>query len=117
MSGLRPEAMRRFYARLHNRGEDAGTLAAKIGRSRATVARMLVGSRRRGPAWPALARLLEPAELALLDVAIRDPWNKKRIDRRPKWNPAKLVRSPVVRPRGLLGLRQLMAQVREEVVV
>lgn len=117
MSGLRPDAMRQFYTRLHDRGENTDTLARAVGRSRPTVTRLLNGSRRRGPAWAALAKHLTPEELALLDVAQCHPWNKKRIDRRPKWNPAKLTKQPeptAPKPRGLSGLNWLMSLVRRE---
>lgn len=60
MSGLRPESMRQFYARLHARGENTTTLGAAVGRNRSTVTRLLTGSRRRGPAWKALARYSPP---------------------------------------------------------
>lgn len=85
MSGLRHEAMRQFYARLHARGYDTEKLANDVGRSRPTVTRILNGSRRRGPAWKAITAHLTPEELALLDVAQCDPWNKKRIMSRPRW--------------------------------
>lgn len=85
MSGLRPDSMRVFFRLLHARDLDVSKLATTLGRSRATVTRVLNGSRRRGPLWRKLAALLTPEELALLDVAQGDPWNKKRIQKRPRW--------------------------------
>lgn len=85
MSGLRPDSMRQFFRRLHARGRDVEKLATTLGRSRATVTRVLNGSRRRGPLWRKITGLLTPEEITLLDVAQSDPWNKKRIQQRPRW--------------------------------
>lgn len=85
MSGLRPHTMTLFFKRLHRRGVFVADLARAVGRNRATVTRVLNGSRRRGPLWPKLKELLQPEEIELLDVALRDSWNKERIAKRPKW--------------------------------
>lgn len=89
MSGLRPIEMDLFFRRLHDRGLDAGKLAAALNLSRPTVTRVLNGSRRRGHVWRKLLPLLTPEEVALLDVAHCSTWNKKRVDNRPRWTPEK----------------------------
>ncbi len=85
MSGLKPFEIDLFYRRLHARGEDTSTLAAKVGVTRSALSRVLNGARRRGPIWRRVAPLLTPEEIALLDVAHRHPWNKKRVLARPRW--------------------------------
>jgi DNA-binding MarR family transcriptional regulator len=89
MSGLRPIELDYFFARLHARGMDVTKLAETVCLSRPTVTRVLNGSRRRGPVWKKLVPLLTPKEIELLDVAHCSPWNKKRLENRPKWTPEK----------------------------
>lgn len=91
MSGIKPPELNQFYAKIHARGIDVDKLCEICGRSRATVIRMLNGSRRRGPAWPRIEAALMPEELRLLDVALRSPWNTARVAKRPRWNPAKIA--------------------------
>jgi hypothetical protein len=85
MAGLRPIELAYFYRRIHARGVDCASLAEAVGRDRATVTRVLNGSRRRGPIWKKLKDLLTPEESALLDVAQSSPWNARRIAKRPRW--------------------------------
>lgn len=89
MSGFKPPELYDFYNALHARGLDTSDLAAAVGRSRATVTKVLNGSRRRGPVWRKLQTILLPSEIALLDVAQSSTWNTKRIANRPQWTPAK----------------------------
>lgn len=89
MSGLRPVEMDQFYRRLHGRGLDTAGLADLVNASRPAVTRVLNGARRRGPLWLKVAAHLQPAEIALLDVAHCHPWNNKRVEKRPKWTPEK----------------------------
>jgi len=91
MSGFRPIEMDYFYRRLHARGLDTKTLAAMVGRNHASVSRVLNGSRRRGALWEKIKRHLQPEEIALLDVAHSSPWNKRRLEKRPKWTPEKAM--------------------------
>lgn len=88
MSGFRPIELDHFFRRLHGRGLDTAALARAVGRSRATVTRVLNGSRRRGPVWEKLAALLKPEEIQLLDVAQASTWNTRRVQRRPSWSTA-----------------------------
>ncbi|HLP07924.1 MAG TPA: hypothetical protein VK178_07140 [Opitutaceae bacterium] len=67
---------------------DTTKLADMVGRSRATVTRVLNGSRRRGPVWTKLAALLTEDERRLLDVAQCATWNNERVARRPRWENA-----------------------------
>lgn len=90
MSGLKPFEMNRFYECLARRGLDTAKLAEKINVSRTALCRVFNGSRRRGPIWRRVAPLLTEEERALLDVAHRHPWNKKRLLSRPRW--AKVAR-------------------------
>lgn len=85
MSGLRPTETADFYRKLHARGMDTTALAAAVGRSRATVTRVLNGSRRRGPVWAKIRALLTEEERTLLDVAQSATWNTTRVARRPRW--------------------------------
>lgn len=89
MSGLRPIELDYFFARLHARGLDTVKLAAAVNLSRPTVTRVLNGSRRRGHVWKKLLPFLTPREIELLDVAHGSPWNKKRVENRPRWTPEK----------------------------
>lgn len=89
MSGLRPHEMKQFYDRLHARDLDTAKLATLVGRSRARVTEVLNGSRRRGPVWDKLVLHLHPEEVALLDVVQCASWNKKRLEKRPRWTPEK----------------------------
>lgn len=86
MSGLKPPELSAFYRSLHARGYNCDTLAAKVGVGRASLSRVLNGSRRRGPIWNRVVAHLTPEELKLLDVAHRHPWNRKRLLKRPKWS-------------------------------
>ena len=89
MAGLRPIEMERFYRKLGERGLTVNDIAAAVGRSRPTVTRVLNGSRRRGPIWKKVERILLPSEIALLDVALCSPWNNRRLAKRPVWTPEK----------------------------
>ena len=89
MAGLRPIEMERFYRKLGERGLTVNDIAAAVGRNRSTVTRVLNGSRRRGPIWKKIERILMPSEIALLDVALCSPWNNRRAARRPVWTPEK----------------------------
>jgi len=99
MSGLKPPELTRFYHSLAARGLTTEILAVQVGASRTSLCRVLNGSRRRGPIWRRVAGLLLPAEQALLDVAHSHPWNKKRLQARPRWSRvARLLRpSPAAR--------------------
>jgi transcriptional regulator with XRE-family HTH domain len=96
MAGLRPIEMEQFYRRLRERGLTVDDLAAAVGRDRTTVTRVLNGSRRRGPLWKKLERILMPSEVELLDVALRSSWNNRRVERRPVWTPEKAARLTAV---------------------
>lgn len=85
MSGLKPFEMNQFYDSLASRGLNTSRLAEQINVSRPALCRVLNGSRRRGPIWNRVAPLLTEHERALLDVAHRHPWNKKRLLARPRW--------------------------------
>ena len=85
MSQFRPIEMGHFYRRLHERGLDTTALAVAVGRTRATVTRVLNGSRRRGPVWAKIRALLTADELRLLDVVQCAPWNNERVAKRPRW--------------------------------
>jgi len=86
MSGLKPPELNRFYHCLAARGVTTETLASQVGVSRTALCRVLNGSRRRGPIWRRVAALLPATEIALLDVAHCHPWNKKRVQARPRWS-------------------------------
>lgn len=88
MSGLKPPELSRFYRRIDARGLTTTVLAESVGVSRTALCRVLNGSRRRGPIWRRVAPLLTAEEIALLDVAHRHPWNRKRLLARPKWSKA-----------------------------
>lgn len=100
MSGLKPPELTRFYHCLASRHLTTEFLAAEVGVSRTALCRVLNGSRRRGPIWRRVEAFLTTEEKALLDVAHCHPWNKKRLQARPKWsrvvhllrNPAQLER-------------------------
>jgi hypothetical protein len=86
MSGLKPPEMSAFYRKIQARGLTTEILANQLSVTRPALCRVLNGSRRRGFIWKKVTELLTPEELALLDVAHRHPWNRKRTLARPKWN-------------------------------
>lgn len=85
MSGLKPPQIYTFHQKLRERGLNVKLLAEQIGVSRPTLTRVLIGSRRRGHVWEKVKPHLLPAEIELLDVALRHPWNNRRIANRPRW--------------------------------
>lgn len=85
MSGIKPPELNLFFAKLKERGRDAGMLADLLGVSRPAVTRVLNGSRRWGPIGRKLEPLLTAEEMALLHVAHRSPWNNRRVEKRPRW--------------------------------
>ena len=85
MSGLKPPEMSKFARSLSDRGTSVQKLADEINCSRPTLTRILNGSRRRNWLWDKVRPLLTDREIELLDVALRHPWNKQRIAKRPKW--------------------------------
>lgn len=93
MSGLRPIELNHFYARLHARGLSTTKLGELVGRTPGAVSRVLNGSRRKGPLWRRIATHLAPEEIELLHVAERSTWNKKRVAKRPRWDPALVAKT------------------------
>lgn len=85
MSGLKPPQMFTFHQKLRKRGLNVKLLAEQLKVSRPALTRVLIGSRRRGPLWDKVKPLLTPDEVELLDVALRHPWNIRRIGKRPRW--------------------------------
>jgi hypothetical protein len=79
MSGLKPPQIFTFHQKLRKRGLNVKLLAEPA------LTRVLIGSRRRGPLWDKVKPLLLPEEIELLDVALRHPWNIRRIAKRPRW--------------------------------
>jgi hypothetical protein len=85
MSGLKPPQIFTFHQKLRKRGLNVKLLAEQLKVSRPALTRVLIGSRRRGPLWDKVKPLLLPEEIELLDVALRHPWNIRRIAKRPRW--------------------------------
>ncbi len=91
MSGFKPPELSQFYRSLHVRGLDTATLAQRIGVTRPALTRVLNGSRRQGPIFKRVAPYLLPEELRLLHVAHSSTWNTRRVAKRPRWAPEKLL--------------------------
>lgn len=91
MSGFKPPELAQFYRRLHARGLDTTKLAERVGVTRSALTRVLNGARRPGPIFKRVSAHLTAEELELLHVAQSSTWNTRRVEKRPRWNPAKLV--------------------------
>ena len=84
MSGIKDKALSRFYRMLHARGESVGTIAEKIGTTRAHLTQVFNHTRARVPrlrkaapnvvpqsTWLKVVPYLKPEELELLALVPR----------------------------------------------